>query len=169
MESHQVDICFAYQEFLREVPCYTAHLPYEDPLVLVTGRGHAEERGWDASISLANLSKEKFYFLREDMDLFNFFMSTCHSNGFAPKLTYSNVRISAIAQYMREGMRSTLNTETIAKSVFPEAEFLVLPLQCGPKLHLTMYVNDTREKNTVQRLVNEILAYYNTASDCAPR
>ena len=98
--------------------------------------------------------------LREDMDLFNFFLSACHSNGFAPKLTYSNVRISAIAPYMREGMRNTLNTGSVARSVFSGDEFVVLPIQRSNKLHLTMYVDNTREKKSKQKLAENVLAYY---------
>lgn len=158
--SHQVDVCYAYEELMGDIPDYKKILIREEPLVLISNRQYAQVKGWKKKISLAEARHESFCFPREDRALFLYFLSNCKRNGFTPELTLSDVRLETIKKYIYRNMRCTLQMEKLAKSVFDEEHFSILYLEEFPVLNLSMYVDCTHASSIKESFVRKSIAYY---------
>ncbi len=141
LEMQQIEICFGYQELLGEFENYSIVPFYKDDLILITNKQYAERCGWQDSISLSAARNSRFCFPREDMEIFTYLINTCKAHGFVPQLTHSDVRLGTIRQYISDGMRSTLQFESISRSKFYyENTFSFLHLEDHPHMTMSMYV-----------------------------
>lgn len=141
LSSHQVDVSFGYRELLGEYPEYDCINIVSAPLVLVTSAQNVRKHQWDSLISLSDAKGTRFCFPREDMELFNYYLTCCKSCSFTPQLTLSDVRLGTIKQYILAGMRTTLMLENMANSMFASPEFRILHLKENFGLNLSMYVD----------------------------
>lgn len=160
MGMRHVDICFGYQELLRNVPDYHIFPLFTDPLLLVTTKEEAARRKWTGKLSIASLYNVQFCFPREDMEIFSFLNNVCRNNGFIPQLTHSDVRLGTIRQYIAVGMRCTLQFRSISHSKFYGDHFAFFELENSPALTYSMYVESTQSKQTKTGLANFILRWF---------
>lgn len=141
LDNRKVDMIIGYREFWPERVNYDAAFLRKDDLVLVTHITH--RLAGESSILLTDLRHERFCFPREDGALFKFFYDICVSAGFCPWLTLSDVRLATIKQYIRAGMRVTLQTRVRATNVFCEPEFRLVGIRETPLLNLAILTNRT--------------------------
>ena len=159
-DSNSTDICIGYQELFNINANYKIIPLKKEPLVFVTNSHHAEEMGWKEEIRLSDVKNEKYCFPREDIHLFTFYYSACKHSNFTPELTYSNVRLSTIKQYISVGMRCTLQLKSIAEAQFNTSEFTVLALSDAPTLTLSLLTEYDRLDQIGKRFVEYITEYY---------
>lgn len=157
---HQVDVCFGYSEFIGEMPNYAIIPLISDPLILIASKEFVAQRRWGNCIRLSDAKNERFCFPREDMELFTFLIATCKSSGFIPQLTHSDVRLGTIRQYISEGMRCTLQFESISHSKFYSDCFEFIQLENAPHLTLSLYVETSRQRESKRLFVEHMLDYF---------
>lgn len=156
----QVDVGFGYKELIGEVPGYKAIKLMSDPLVLIAGTEYAEKRGWGDDMSLSEAKYSNFCFPRDDVDLFSYFLQYCKSAGFTPELTLSDVRLETIRQYVKAGMRCTLQLESVATAKFYREFYRIIHLKNAPTLTLTMFVDSAREYPVKTAFVKAIMEFF---------
>lgn len=160
MEMRHVDVCFGYQELLRNVADYCIFPLFSDPLLLITTKDEASRRNWRKPLDICTLHSVQFCFPREDMEIFTFLNNVCRNNGFIPQLTHSDVRLGTIRQYISAGMRCTLQFKSIAYSKFHGDQFTFIELENSPTLTYAMYVENTQSKQTKTSFVNYMLHWF---------
>ncbi|MDH7495695.1 MAG: LysR family transcriptional regulator [Bacillota bacterium] len=153
LDDRETDIVIGYREFWPQQLDYYVVPLRRDELVLVVHESH--RLAPKSSISLSDVRHEKFCFPREDGALFKLFYDACMAAGFVPKLTLSDVRLGTIKQYIRAGMRVTLQTRIRAANVFYEPDFRLIDIQETPLLTVTILTN----KNLLSRLGWEFIQY----------
>lgn len=161
LNSHQVDIVFGYKELLGEYAEYDCVDILRDTLVLVTSGENAQKHQWESLASLSDAKGTRFCFPREDMELFNYYLTCCKSCSFTPQLTLSDVRLGMIKQYILAGMRTTLMMENTANSTFAAPKFRIIHLKENFGLTLAMYVDSVANKSVKTAFSKAIINYFN--------
>jgi DNA-binding transcriptional LysR family regulator len=146
LETNQTDIVIGYQEFWPKLFAYTSVPLRKDRLVLIVNQHHPLAK-YD-TIELAAAKDERFCFPQEDSSLFKFFKDSCIAAGFVPRLTQSDVRLSTIRYYIRDGMRVTLQPYIRAMNSFIGSEFRIIELHDAPILTLSIIADDAKLSRT---------------------
>ncbi len=160
LDMHHVDICFGYRELLGEPQDYRIVPLFQDPLILVTSQAQAAQHQWKGKLSISALSNIPLCFPREDMEIFSFLINVCRKSGFVPQLTHSDVRLGTIRQYIKTGIRCTLQFESLSRSKFHGDEFVFIALENAPTLTYCMYIEATQTKQMKQRLAEYMLEWF---------
>ena len=149
LKTHSTDIIIGYRELL----------PIQDELIGVTLRRESlvvvansqHPFAMKESINLREVQNERFCLPQEDSAMFAFIKHFCGIVGFAPWLTKSDVRIDTIKRYILADMRMTIVSNALARNVFREKDFKIIPIQDSPELSLTIFADyDNIDKNGVQ-------------------
>lgn len=160
LEFGKIDLAFAYRELVGEPAGYRITSLFQDPLVFVTSKAHAEKMHMADIVSFEDLKSERYCFPKEDTALYSLYLTACRNVGFVPELTLSDVRIDTIRKYIEIGIRSTLMPRSSAVSRFPEDRFAVINIIDSPVLNFSMYENAGCREKMRDALVAEILALY---------
>ena len=150
--TNSIDFAIGYREFFPTLFIYQYFLLRNDPIVLIVNHRHplAEHD----SIRLEEARSERFCFPKEDTLLFKFFKDSCVAAGFVPNLTQSDVRLSTIRDYIRVGMRVTLQPEIRALKTFVGPEFKIIPLLDAPVLTLAIVTNSVKLSDIGKRFLD---------------
>lgn len=158
LEQRKIICAIGYWELIGNVRGYHVTKLKLDPLVLVYSRQHPL-----AKKNSPNLGDAKFYrfcFPKEDMRFFEFIIRLCARVGFSPELTKSDVRISTIREYILQGMRLTITTESRAKHIFSDQEFMVTPLEQEDVLQLALFVREDVQDSLYDEFKDYVENYY---------
>lgn len=160
LEFGQVDLAFAYRELIGNTSEYRITTLFQDPLVFVTSKTHAEARHIAGTVSFKDIQSERYCFPKEDAILYSFYLQVCKNVGFVPELTLSDVRIDIIQKYIEIGLRSTLMPQSVAVQSFSPEKFSIVDIIDSPVLNLAMFENTSRREKTRDALVQDILSKY---------
>ena len=157
LEFGQVDLAFAYRELVGEPPEYRVTTLFQDPLVFVTSKTHAETLRVAETVSFDDIKSERYCFPKEDANLYSFYLQVCKTIGFVPELTLSDVRIDIIRKYIEIGLRSTLIPRSSAVQNFSTETFSIVNIINAPVLNFSMFENTSRRGKTREALVRDVL------------
>lgn len=138
LDQNRITCAIGYRELLGNIPGYDFRFLQEDPLVLVYSKEHSLAKRHSPNLGDAKFFR--FCFPKEDKRFFEYILRLCARVGFAPELTKSDVRISTIREYILQGMRITITTQSRANKIFYESEFIVTPLEKEDILHLVLLI-----------------------------
>lgn len=161
LRSGNTDACIGYHELIGNIDGYHYTPLFAEPLVLITGLGYAKSHHLYDNLQMYDLRDEVFCFQREDLLLYDFFISACRKAKFRPELTLSNVRLTTIREYVMNDMRCTLHLDRQAQYMFGEKPNVVIyRIADAPMLTCSLYIKDNASGAAVERFEKSIKTYY---------
>lgn len=158
LEQNRTICAIGYRELIGSVTGYERRFLKADPLVLVYSKEHSLAKRH--SPNLGDAKYFRFCFPKEDRRFFEHILRLCAKVGFAPELTRSDVRISTIREYILQGMRITITTQSRANRIFREPEFIVNPLEEEDVLHLELFIKKDAQDPLYQDFAEYAEQYY---------
>lgn len=158
LDTRDSDIAIGFRELWPESSDYISYPLEEDCLVIVMSSKHSLAKR--ESIDLSEAANEKFCFPREDVAMFQFFVSQCKEAGFSPDITFSDVRMDTIRHYVAQGMRVTILTKKRAEEFFNGPQYAIVPFNNSAQLTLSIYTRNEPLPLIYRQFIQHASDYY---------
>lgn len=130
---------------------------FVDEMVLVVGKSH--RLASREQVSMRDLTNEVFLLVRSDEYACKDTLQLCMDNGFVPKASSSNLRLSSIVEYLLNGYYVTLLNRKSAESI-ANPDIRIIPIIKSPPRTLGFAYNDSELSPAAAQFMDYIFAQF---------